>query len=147
MRCFRRRDDAAAYVLTMLWGAASIIVCVLPIGTQAQTPIASLWTAGRARLFVADNTRSSPGIIVINLPSGNVTGRIALPGTTLQMGLSGNHMQLGVFRARDNDQQIFTVINTGLAAMDPVSGRPPRPPAALQVCRNHAKQLSSRCLQ
>jgi hypothetical protein len=60
---------------------------------------------GRARLFVVDNTPANPAIVVVDLPSYNVTQRIQVPGTVLRIGVNVNNSHLGVFRNRDNGQQ------------------------------------------
>lgn len=97
------------------------------------TPASAQWSRGSARMFVADNTPSSPALIVVNLPNGTVSQRIQMPGTSLQMGLTGGHRHLGVFRNRDNDQQFFTVINTGIFPVIPFGGPEAVPPPLLQA--------------
>ncbi|KAG2500827.1 hypothetical protein HYH03_001589 [Edaphochlamys debaryana] len=84
--------------------------------------------SGRARLFVADNSPAAPAIIIIDLPSFNVSQRIQMPGTSLQLGVSQEQAHLGVFRNRDNDQQTLTIISTGIRPPYPVGGvRLPNP--------------------
>ncbi|PNW81343.1 hypothetical protein CHLRE_07g352000v5 [Chlamydomonas reinhardtii] len=114
----------------ILWAAAAIAVLAASCCVAQNTS----WSQGRARLFVADNTPASPGVVVVDLPSGNISGRIAMPGTSLQLGASQDNAHVGVFRNRDNDQHFLTVISTGIRPIVPVTVKSStlRQPAALK---------------
>ncbi|GIL83171.1 hypothetical protein Vretimale_11434 [Volvox reticuliferus] len=91
---------------------------------------------GRARLFVADNSPLNPSIAVVDLPAYTVTQRIQLPGTSLQLGVSQDNSHVGVFRNRDNQQQFFSIINTGIVPVLSAAGTRAPSPAPLKDGEN-----------
>ncbi|PNH01576.1 hypothetical protein TSOC_012527 [Tetrabaena socialis] len=109
---------------------ALLALIALAQGALAQTN--TQWRRGRSRLFITDNAPASPAVIVVDLPAFNLTQRVAVPGITLQMGVSLDNAHLGVFRNRDNDQHLLSIISTGIRGLLPAAGPRVPPPSPLQ---------------
>ncbi|EFJ53028.1 hypothetical protein VOLCADRAFT_102646 [Volvox carteri f. nagariensis] len=107
-----------------------VLIMIASYGSYAQGPQVY---RGRARLFVADNLATNPAIVVIDLPGYNISQRIPLPGTVLQLGVSADNAHVGVFRNRDNNLQFFSVINTGIVPVLPAAGNRTAAPAPLKA--------------
>jgi hypothetical protein len=105
----------------LVWACLLVLLAT----AAAQGPAGSSWSMGRGRLFVLDNSPAAPSVLALDLPSLNVSARLAMPGTSLQLGVTQDGDFLGVFRNRDNDQQV----QAGPGFASPVPSMPSEQPA------------------
>ena len=110
--------EATQPLAWLFFGLVVTALSTSPALSQYSAPTGGRWLPGRARLFIADNSAADPAIAVVDLPSYNLTQRISVPGTVLQLGVSTNSDHLGVFRNRDNDQQASLLCCELLVALE-----------------------------
>jgi hypothetical protein len=99
---------------TRPFNAVLALALLLPLGALAHGPVPRTpeGTPVEARLFVADSSNGQ--VAVIDLPGGEVIGRLGTPPFILSFGLGNDERHAYAIRGRNTDRDSVTVIDTGM---------------------------------
>lgn len=101
---------AVCLVCLILLAAAPALVAAHGAVPQYQ----ECFPDSEGRIFIADNTRPEPAILVMEMPSGNISHRILVPPASMTLALSRDKQHILVFRGRDTNLHYTTIIHTGI---------------------------------
>ena len=90
------------------------LALLLPLTALAHGPVPRTpeGTPVEARLFVADSANGQ--VAVVDLPGGEVIGRLGTPPFILSFGLGGDQRHVYAMRGRNTERDTVTVIDTGI---------------------------------